>query len=84
MRKEAAVKKIFSQIHQPAKFAFIIGWIVVIAMLAASTVLYVGAGRAFEYYSAVDISEKLLSLVRPVCIAVCLSSLALEYRSIHR
>ena len=75
------MKKIFSQIHRPAKFAFIAGWVIVFAMLVASTVLYIGAGNVFDYYISVDVSEKLLAGVRPVCIAVCLTSLALEYFS---
>lgn len=75
------MKKIFSQIHRPAKRAFIIGWIIVFAMLAASTVLYIGAGNLFDYYAAVDISEKLLAGVRPVVVGVCLGSLALEHYS---
>lgn len=75
------MKKIFSQIHRPAKRAFIIGWLIIFIMLAASTVLYIGAGDLFDYYTAVDISEKLLAWVRPVAVAVCLSSVALEYFS---
>lgn len=78
------MKKIFSQIHRPAKRAFVIGWIIVILMLAASTVLYIGAGDLFDYYIAVDISEKLLAWVRPACVAVCSGSVALEYHSIRR
>ncbi len=78
------MKKILSQIHRPAKGVFIVGWIIVFIMLAVSTVLYIGAGNIFDYYISVDISEKLLALVRPVCIAVCLSSLALEYFSKHK
>lgn len=75
------MKKIFSQIHRPAKSTFVIGWIIVFAMLAASTVLYIGAGNLFDYYIAVDVSEKLLAGVRPVAVSVCLSSVALEYFS---
>lgn len=77
------MKKIFSQVHRPAKRAFVMGWIIVIVMLAASTILYIGAGDCFDYYAAVDISEKLLAWVRPACIAVCSCSLALEYRSLR-
>ena len=75
------MKKIFSQLHRPAKRAFVIGWIIVFGMLAASTVLYIGAGSRFDYYIAVDISEKLLAWVRPACIAACSCSLALEFFS---
>lgn len=82
--REVNMKTIFSQIHRPAKRAFIIGWAVILLMLAVSTVLYIGAGNLFDYYRAVDISEKLLAGVRPVSIAVCVGSLALEYFSRHR
>lgn len=75
------MKKIFSQIHRPAKSAFIIGWIIVSVMLVVSTVLYIGAGNLFDYYISVEISEKLLAGVRPVSVAVCLGSVALEYFS---
>ena len=73
------MKKILSQIHRSSKGVFIAGWMVVLVMLAASTVLYIGAGNVFDYYISVEISEKLLSGVRPVCIAVCLVSLTIEY-----
>lgn len=73
------MKNFFSHIHRPAKLVFVIGWSAIIIMLAASTVLYIGAGELFDYYEAVDISEKLLAGVRPVCIAVCAGSLGLEY-----
>lgn len=78
------MKKIFSQIHRPAKMTFVFGWIIIILMLGVSTLLYIGAGDLFDYYSAVDISEKLLAAVRPVTVAVCAGSLALEYSSKRR
>lgn len=77
------MKEIFKDIHAPARRVFVIGWLIVAAVLAASTVFYIGAGRAFDYYSAVEISEKLLASVRPLAIAVCASSLGLEYRAKH-
>ena len=53
-------------------------------MLAVSTVLYIGAGDWFDYYRAVDISEKLLAGVRPVSVGVCVGSLCLEYSARRR
>lgn len=78
------MKKIFKDIHRPARRVLVIGWLIVAAVLAASTVFYIGAGRAFDYYSAVEISGKLLASVRPLAIAVCASSLGLEYRAIRK
>lgn len=78
------MKSVFSKVHQPAKRFFIIGWIFIILMLAVSTVLYIGAGDMFDYYRAVDISEKLLAAVRPVTVTVCIGSAALEYYSKHK
>lgn len=75
------MKEIFRGIHRPARRAFVIGWAVVAAVLAASTVLYIGAGRIFDYYSAVSLSEALLASVRPLSIAACGVSVSLEYRS---
>ena len=75
------MKKVFSQMHRCAKNVFISGWIIVFIMLTVSAVLYIGAGNLFDYYISVYISEKLLAGVRPVSVAVCLGSLALEYYS---
>ncbi len=73
------MKKMFSFMHRPAKVAFIAGWIITLLMLIVSAVLYIGAGRVFDYYIATDISEKLLMLTRPAAIAVSAISLSLEY-----
>ncbi|MBE6771757.1 MAG: hypothetical protein E7547_06410 [Ruminococcaceae bacterium] len=78
------MKRIFSQIHRPTKRVFTFGWIIIILMLAVSTVFYIGAGEWFDYYKAVDVSEKLLAAVRPVTVFVCIGSLALEYSSKHK
>lgn len=67
------------KIHRNSKRFLIIGTAAVIAMLLASTVLYLGAGRLFDYYSATDISEKLLASVRPLSLTVCLGSVGTEY-----
>lgn len=75
------MKKILSRIHRPARFVFITGAVSVVLMIIASTLLYMGAGRLFDYYSAVDFSEKLLALSRPVSVGVCGGALGLEYFS---
>lgn len=75
------MKKILSRIHRPARCVFIIGAVSVVIMLLASTLLYIGAGRLFDYYSAVEISEKLLAMSRPVSVGACAGSLGLEYFS---
>ncbi len=73
------MKKLLKGVHRRARRVFITGWLIVSAVLAASTVLYIGAGSLFDYYSAVEISEGLLASVRPISIAVCVSSLGIEY-----
>ena len=75
------MKKILSRIHRPARRVFIIGAVFVIVMILLSAILYIGAGRMFDYYSAVVTSERLLALSRPVCIGVCAGALGLEYFS---
>lgn len=75
------MRKILSLIHRPAKRALFIGTLIIFLMLIASTVLYIGAGVLFDYYSAVDLSENLLAGVRPASVAVSLGSLGLEYSS---
>lgn len=75
------MRKILSFIHRPAKRVLFIGASIIFLMLIVSTVLYIGAGVLFDYYSAVDLSENLLAGVRPAAIAVSAGSLALEYSS---
>ena len=75
------MRKIFASVHRPARRVFVIGWLAVAAVVLASTVLYIGAGAAFDSYTAVDISESLLAGSRPAAVAVCVSSLLIEYRS---
>lgn len=67
------------KIHRNSKRFLVIGTAAVTAMLIASTVLYLGAGRMFDYYAATDISEKLLAGVRPLSVTVCIGSLGTEY-----
>ena len=73
------MKETFSQIHRLSKTVFIIGCIIVVVMLAVSAILYIGAGELLDYYSSVELSEKLLETARPVCVAVCIGSISLEY-----
>lgn len=75
------MKEILKNVHRPAKYVFIIGWIIIAAVVAASTVLYIGAGEVFDYYSAVSLSEKLLTAARPVSVAVFAASTGIEYCS---
>ncbi len=67
------------KIHPGAKRFLISGTATVILIILASTVLYIGAGRLFDYYVATDISEKLLAASRPVSVAVCAGSVGIEY-----
>ena len=78
------MKKIFREIHRPARRVFVIGWLIVAAVVIVSAVLYIGAGRMFDYYFSVEISEKLLASARPVSIGVCVSAIGLEYCSIRK
>ena len=73
------MKEILKNVHRPAKYVLIIGWIIIAAIIAASTVLYIGAGEVFDYYSAVNMSEKLLTSARPVSVAVFAASTGVEY-----
>lgn len=67
------------KLHRGSKRFLIIGAAAVISVLLASTVLYLGAGRLFDYYSATDISERLLASVRPLSVTVCAGSVGMEY-----
>lgn len=73
------MKEILKNADRNAKHVLIIGWIIIAVMLVASTVFYIGAGEFFDYYSAIDISEKLLALVRPVSVGVFAASTGTEY-----
>ena len=75
------MKEIFKNIHRPTKLSLIIGWVIIAVIIAVSTVLYIGAGEVFDYYSAVSLSEKLLTAARPVSVAVFAASTGIEYCS---
>lgn len=78
------MKKLLKEINRGARRTLITGGALIAAVLAASVFLYLGAGRLFDYYGAMDISEKLLASVRPLGVAVCASSLGIEYSSRRR
>ena len=78
------MKKIMTQLHKGSKHTLISGIAVIAIILVASTVLHMGAGRMFDYYSATDISEKVLASVRPISVAICVGSLGIEYISKNR
>lgn len=65
------MKKILSELHRPARRILIIGGLLTAAAVAASTLLYFGAGRLLDYYPCVDMSEKLLAASRPLGVLVC-------------
>ncbi len=67
------------KIHRNSKRFLLIGGITVALIILVSAVLYIGAGRLFDYYIATDISEKLLAVSRPVSVAVCTGSVSMEY-----
>lgn len=67
------------KIHRNSKRFLIIGTVTVILIILASTVLYIGAGRLFDYHLATDISERLLAASRPVSVTVCIGSVGIEY-----
>ena len=67
------------KIHTGAKRFLITGTVTVLLIIIVSAVLYIGAGRLFDYYIATDISEKLLAASRPVSVAVCAGSVGIEY-----
>ena len=54
------MKKLLKEINRGARRTLITGGALIAAVLAASVFLYLGAGRLFDYYGAMDISEKLL------------------------
>lgn len=78
------MKEVFLQIHPHTKRAAVIGSLLIISVLAVSAVLYFGAGRAFDYYTAKDAAERLLTAVRPMGVAVCSLILFLEHRAVNR
>lgn len=75
------MKEIFLQLHRSSKLTLVIGGAAVIAVIAASAVLYFGAGILWDYYPTVARSEWLLASSRPLGIGVCLAAILTEYRA---
>lgn len=73
------MKNIFDKVHKPARRVLTAGYTVIILIVAVSAFLYVGAGRFFDYYSVIGISDGLLNSVRPLSVFVCLGSVGAEY-----
>ena len=71
--------KIFRKLHRRTKITVTVCWTAVLIILLASSVLYIGAGGIFDYYTAVDLSESLLALCRPASVIAFLASLGSEY-----
>ncbi|MBP3697152.1 MAG: hypothetical protein J6J45_06360 [Clostridia bacterium] len=75
------MKNILMQVNSASKHIFILGSVAVALTVAASAVLYFGAGTLWDYYACIAVSEKLLALSRPVSVTICATALLLEYRS---
>ena len=69
------------QISSASKHIFVLGSVAVALTVAASAVLYFGAGTLWDYYACIATSEKLLALSRPMSVVVCVAALLLEYRA---
>lgn len=75
------MKDILSEINPISKHIFLIGFITAVLIVAASAVLYFGAGRLWDYYFCIPLSEKLLAASRPAGVSACASALLVEYRT---
>ena len=75
------MKSILDKVHKPAKRVLAAGYAVILLLLSVSALLYVGAGRFFDYYSVIGISDGILTGVRPISVFVCLGSVGAEYIS---
>lgn len=78
------MKNLLDKMHKPAKTLLVAGYIIIVLMVAVSAFLYVGAGRFFDYYSVIGLSDGLLSSVRPISVFVCLGSVGAEYIAKHK
>ena len=74
------MKDIFSEINPISKHIFFVGFITAILIVAASAVLHYGAGRIWDYYFCISLSERLLAASRPAGVSACISALLVEYR----
>ena len=75
------LKNILDIINPVSKHIFIIGFATAILIVAVSAVIYFGAGREWDYYLCISLSEKMLAASRPVITSTCISALLVEYRS---
>lgn len=77
------MKSIIDKLHPAARLIFTLGGLATAGILAASCVLYFGAGSLFEYYPAIELSELLLTASRSTGVIVCICAIGAEYRSKH-
>ena len=75
------MKNILSALHPSSKFTLISGGIAVILTVAASVLMYFGAGVLWDYYRSMFLADKLLEYSRPMSVAVSTAALCLEYRA---
>lgn len=74
------MKNTFSHLHSVAKLILIIGALLSVSAVIASSVFHFGAGKIFDYYSACTLSESLLAASRPIGVLACCGALGAEYR----
>lgn len=75
------MKNILFEISSLSKYIFITGFLAASLIVAASAVLYFGAGRWWDYYFCIPLCEKLLAASRPVGVSTCVSALLVEYKA---
>ena len=78
------MKTIFKNLHRRTKYIVVLSWAAVTIMLFSSTLLYIGAGRIFDYHFAVDLSETLLTLCRPASVFACIASIVSEHCALQQ
>lgn len=74
------MKQLIMIMHPKTQKLALAGLVLIICAVATSCVFYLGAGRVFEYYSAKDTAQVLLTASRPLCIGVCGLLLVVEHR----
>ena len=75
------LKNILNRISPVSKRIFIIGFSAAVLIVAVSAVIYFGAGREWDYYLCISLSEKMLAASRPVITSTCICALLVEYRA---
>lgn len=73
------MKDLFFSIGKKSRIILIVGWGCSLLLVAASAVLFFGAGIIAEYYPAMYLCEKLLAASRPVFVLSSAISLSAEY-----